>query len=229
MADEVPVPPAGSQTAQPAEPGTQGPSGPPADSEASSEAEDQPPGDGGLELDSGDEIALREWSNRFRTRAEGAQLIQGPAATPVSGNDGRNVWDFLCVVVVVAGLVGLVLFLLDRSSLKPSDIESILGIVVPVFAAVFGATVGVAAGHVTGRSAGKKAAKAYLAPRISYIQSARSRSGIRVRTAYLTGGPPLAAHAAFAERFASADTADIGDETEIDSALGEMKGYLDSL
>jgi hypothetical protein len=234
VADEEPVTPASNQTTQPARPETQDPSGPPADSGPSSEAENQPSGDDALELGSGEEIELREWLNRLRVQAEGPRSgppIQGPAATPVSGNDGRNVWDFLSVVVVVAGLVGLVLFLLDRSNLKPSDIESILGIVVPVFAAVVGATVGVAAGHVTGKSAGKKAARAYLMPRISLIETARSQPRSRLSTPFLfeRRAQGSQAFASLAERFASADAVDTGDDAVIDSALGEMKGYLDSL
>jgi hypothetical protein len=167
--------------------------------------------------------------------APGGDLASSsPAKTPAvdpapAPDDGRNLWDFLSVAVVIAGLVGLTIFLVERNSLKPSDVEAILGIVVPVFAAVFGATLGYATGHVTGKSSGKKAAKAYVMPRISRIQAARSQPGSGIRTARAIGQAPDGAQMfAFAPGPARAPV-DAAEDTDIDSQLGEIKGYLEGL
>ena len=160
-----------------------------------------------------------------------ASSAKPPAAdpAPASDGDGRNQWDFLSVAVVIAGLVGLTVFLVERNNLKPSDVEAILGIVVPVFAAVFGATLGYATGHVTGKSSGKKAAKAYVMPRISRIQAARSQPGSGIRTARAVGQAPDGAQMfAFAPGPARAPL-DAAEDADIDSQLGEIKGYLEGL
>jgi hypothetical protein len=152
-----------------------------------------------------------------------------PDPAPASAGDGRNQWDFLSVAVVIAGLVGLTVFLVERNSLKPSDVEAILGIVVPVFAAVFGATLGYATGHVTGKSSGKKAAKAYVMPRITRIQAARSQPGSGIRTARAVGLTADGAQMfAFAPGPARAPL-DTSEDANIDAQLGEIKGYLEGL
>jgi hypothetical protein len=160
-----------------------------------------------------------------------ASPAKTPAADPAPApdGDGRNLWDFLSVAVVIVSLVGLTVFLVERNSLKPSDVEAILGIVVPVFAAVFGATLGYATGHVTGKSSGKKAAKAYVMPRISRIQAARSQPGSGIRTARAVG---LAADGAQMFAFAPGSARaplDAAGDADIDSQLGEIKGYLEGL
>jgi hypothetical protein len=151
-----------------------------------------------------------------------------PDPAPAPAGDGRNQWDFLSVAVVIAGLVGLTVFLVERNSLKPSDVEAILGIVVPVFAAVFGATLGYATGHVTGKSSGKKAAKAYVMPRISRIQAARSQPGSGIRTARAVGRTADGAQM-FAFAPGPARALDTSGDADIDSQLGEIKGYLEGL
>ena len=161
-------------------------------------------------------------------RASSAET-PAPDPAPASGGDGRNQWDFLSVAVVIAGLVGLTIFLVERNSLKPSDVEAILGIVVPVFAAVFGATLGYATGHVTGKSSGKKAAKEYVMPRITRIQAARSQPGSGIRTARAVGLTADGAQMfAFAPGPARA-TLDTSEDANIDAQLGEIKGYLEGL
>lgn len=160
-----------------------------------------------------------------------ASSAKTPAADPAPApdGDGRNVWDFLSVAVVIVSLVGLTVFLVERNSLKPSDVEAILGIVVPVFAAVFGATLGYATGHVTGKSSGKKAAKAYVMPRISRIQAARSQPGSGIRTARAVGQAADGAQMfAFAPGPARA-TLSAAEDADIDGQLGEIKGYLEGL
>ena len=236
MADEVPVPPAGGQAGLPAGSAEQALPGSPAGAGMPDGAETGPHGVTAASPGSDETGQLSEWPGASGEWPLGQPqgLADKPPATqpakaPAPGGDGRNVWDFLCVVVVVAGLVGLVLYLLDRSSLKPGDVESILGIVVPAFAAVFGATVGAAAGHVRGKSAGKKAARTYLMPKISLLQAARSQSGAEIHTARHVGSAADGAEMfAFTGRFAPGPAAGFADSTAIEATLGEMKGYLDS-
>jgi hypothetical protein len=127
--------------------------------------------------------------------------------------------------VVIAGLVGLTVFLVERNSLKPSDVEAILGIVVPVFAAVFGATLG----YVTGKSSGKQAAKAYVMPRISRIQAARSQPGSRIQTARAVGQAADGAQMFAFTPGLRPGTWDTSQDADIDAQLGEIKGYLEGL
>jgi hypothetical protein len=88
--------------------------------------------------------------------------------TQTSG--GRDVWDFLIVLVVVGVLGGLTYWLVHHYT-KVSDVAQILGIVVPAFAAVFGVTLGYAGGNATGKTAGREQAKKQLKQQLApYVQ-----------------------------------------------------------
>lgn len=86
--------------------------------------------------------------------------------------EGRNLWDFLSVAVVVAGLVGLTIFLVEIYTKSPKTTISIIGIVVPALAAVFGVTVGYAGGNLKRQATGKKAAKQQLSSKVQELISA---------------------------------------------------------
>jgi hypothetical protein len=87
----------------------------------------------------------------------GKQPVQGESQS--GSPQGRNTWDFLIVTVVITAIVVLTIWLIAKYPRTPSTVESILGIVIPAFAAVFGVTVGYAGGHVTGQARGRELGK----------------------------------------------------------------------
>jgi hypothetical protein len=86
----------------------------------------------------------------------GGQTNEPGNSAPTVG--GHNLWDFLIVAFVIGALVAITIFLVKHFA-KPSDAASILGIVVPAFAAVFGVTLGYATGTTTGKATGKEQGK----------------------------------------------------------------------
>lgn len=75
----------------------------------------------------------------------------GNGAPSTLGN--ATVWDLARVVVVVAALVYLTVFLV-RHYTDSKDAISVLGVVVPVFAAAFGVTLGYYTGNQSGKAQG---------------------------------------------------------------------------
>ena len=100
-------------------------------------------------------------------------------STPTRGSStetagGHNIYDFLIVTVVIGALLIITIFLVNHYT-STDDTASILGIVVPVFAAAFGVTLGYATGNSTGKATGKdqgrKEVKTALAPQLNEIEA----------------------------------------------------------
>ena len=83
--------------------------------------------------------------------------------------EGRNLWDFLSVAVVVAGLVGLTIFLVANLHKEPENHDLDHWDRCPALAAVFGVTVGYAGGNLKRQATGKKAAKQQLSSKVQEL------------------------------------------------------------
>jgi hypothetical protein len=165
------------------------------------------------------------------------------AASPAAGNgagkagtgpaEGRDRWDFLIVLVVVAGLVALTVFLAVLFRKTPSVTATILGIVVPAFAAVFGASlgnaVGKAAGRQQGQQQGRQQVKTTLLPKVTDIQG---RAGGLVRTVRTHAENPAGSSMwRLAANYAS-EPVDLMSATDMDqlaSDIDSVRGYLENL
>ncbi len=151
------------------------------------------------------------------------------AAESRRAGDGRNKWDFLIVLVVVAAMLALTIFLAIFFRKSESTTATILGIVVPVFAAVFGASLGHSAGRVTGREQGIQFVKARLLPTITSIQGRTGELVSTVRTH--AENPPGSRDWVLRTNFADSPVHVMSDDDmdQLSSDLRSVQGYLEGL
>lgn len=155
------------------------------------------------------------------------------AASPAGGNGqangDRNRWDFLTVLVVVPALVVLTIFLAVYFKNTPSTTATILGIVVPAFAAIFGASLGNAAGKVSGRREGRQQVKAKMLPRLADIQGQAGDlvRNVRMHAENPTGSRDWLLSANFAQQPVTLMSDDDMDKLARD--IDAVRGYLEDL
>jgi hypothetical protein len=157
-------------------------------------------------------------------------------AGPPAGNDpaeGHNRWDFLIVAIVVLSLVALTIFLAAFFRKTPSTTATILGIVVPAFAAVFGASLGNAAGKATGRQQGqqqgRQQVKATLLPKVTDIQG---RAGGLVETVRTHADNPAGSSMWRLSANFTGQPVNLMSATDMDqlaSDIDSVRGYLEDL
>jgi hypothetical protein len=144
---------------------------------------------------------------------------------------GRNTWDFLIVTVVVAAIVVLTIWLIDKYPHAPSTVESILGIVIPAFAAVFGITVGYAGGHVTGQARGRQLGKQEVkGPLLERLNELAQQTGV-MDTIRTHAENPAGSNRWLLRTTVAGNHVDLGTTEELDLAakVNSMRDYVASL
>lgn len=159
-----------------------------------------------------------------------APVPAAAAAAPQAQAPGSsNRWDFLIVATVVLALFVLTIFLSIYFKRNPSSITTILGIVVPAFAAVFGATLGHTAGKAAGRELGKQQVKDKVLPKLMSIQG-RTDSLVNTMRTH-TENPVGTRDWRLMANYAAAPVT-LTSNDEMDSLTGDIeivRGYLENL
>jgi hypothetical protein len=122
--------------------------------------------------------------------------MEGSRSRGKSASTGTSVNDVLLAVIVVGGLIGLTILLVEHYS-NTKDVTSVLGVVAPVLAAAVGARVGYSGGSAQGQargSAGKneaiRSARKDLAQQLEpWIGELEQRTTTKILDEITTGMP----------------------------------------